>query len=335
MVYIDFTYPPVIPNDEIVVKSLTSNVLTPASSIQVIQPTNLTNNGAAPPSPTPTTPTQNEKFIIKNRNPTPNENLPIGTIWVNKLSGELFVCIDDTKDSNKWVGSQGTIIAPPLYYPVDIFGDNSIIAFYRFNNSTNDESGLFHGEKIGDTKYTTGIFDYALDFGKVPNNKNAFIVRNIELSDSINFSFWVYKYYDNQINPYISLSYRDIYNAILFFEFAEQVRIILDNKFYTFPNAKTFPTYEWIFISLNISNKDKRVELFVHGEFVDEITITNELLLKSYSFNNCLIFGQDQDTYCGGFDVTQSFLGKLDHFRIFRRALSSEEVKKLYKEKER
>ena len=28
--------------------------------------------------------------------------------WVNKTSGELFVCIDNTPDSNVWVGQAGT-----------------------------------------------------------------------------------------------------------------------------------------------------------------------------------------------------------------------------------
>ena len=331
MVYIDFTYPPqsfTFDNNSytVPIKRFPTVIYSPLSTkanFNIQGSTSSINKGTSSDS----------TLIIKDRNPTVNENLPIGTVWINKLSGELFVCVDNTQNANKWIGNQSTIIAPPTYNPVDMFEDNSIIAFYRFNNSTNDESGLFHGKKIGDVNYTVGIFDYAIDFGKVPNNKNAFIVKNIELSDSMNFSFWVYKYYNNQDNPYISLSYKDIYNAILLFEFGGKIRIILDNKLYTFGKSAYIPTNEWVLVSLNIDNKQRIAELFLDGEFVDKVTFSDKLMLSNFSYDNCLVFGQDQDVYCGGFDVTQSFLGKLDHLRIFRRVLLSKEVKKLYEEK--
>jgi hypothetical protein len=272
------------------------------------------------------------KIIIENRNPTPRENLGISTVWVNRSTGEVFLCVDDTKDRNKWAGSFGTVIEPDPFYVVDFFNDNSIVAFYRFNGSCADETGLYHGMNTGATKFVKGLYDKALDFGEVPNSINAFMVQDISLFPEMNYSFWVLKYTDNQINPYISLAYADIYNAILLFEHMGIFKIIIDNKLYAFRKAKVIPTKQWHFISLNIKRNPQVVELYINGKFVDNVYYITDFRPEKYSGNNCLIFGQDQDTYCSGFESSQSFLGRLDQFRIFSRALKPEEIQKLYNE---
>ena len=230
------------------------------------------------------------------------------------------------------MGSFGTVIEPNPFYLVDFFKDNSIVAFYRFNYSTNDETGLFHGFKFGGANYTKGRYDRALDFGEVPNDINAFVVKNIALYPEMNFSFWVYKYSNNQINSYISLAYADIYNAILLFEHDKIFKIIIDNRIYAFHNSSYIPVHEWVFISLNIFRNPKKVDLYINGEYVSTVYYITDFAPEKFSLNNCLVFGQDQDTYCGGFDITQSFLGKLDQFRIFKRTLTPDEIKQLYNE---
>ena len=50
--------------------------------------------------------------------PSSNENLPKGTIWVNDNTGVLFVCTDDTKNNNVWTpisGDGGNIIKSDNY----------------------------------------------------------------------------------------------------------------------------------------------------------------------------------------------------------------------------
>jgi hypothetical protein len=148
----------------------------------------------------------------------------------------------------------------------------------------------------------------------------------------MNFSFWVYKYYDNFLNPYISLAYSDIYNAILLFEHKGLFKIIIENKLYSFQKSKIIPPNQWVFVSFNIFKNPNKVELYIDGEYIDTIYYITEFKLEKYSYDNCLIFGQDQDTYCGGFETTQSFLGRLDQFRIFNRPLTKEEISALYNE---
>jgi len=272
------------------------------------------------------------KVIREKRNPTVYDNYPVGTVFINTVTAEVFICVENNNNITKWVGSFGTVIEPNLYYKTDFFNDNSIIAFYRFDYSTNDDTGIYNGMKTGGTFYSKGKFGTALDFGNIPNSINAFIVQDIELSNKMNFSFWVYKHSNNQLNPYISLAYSNIYNGILLFENNNFFKIIVNNELKTFRYSKFIPTKEWVFISLNIDNEYKKAELYINGEFIDVIYYTAEFSFTDYSYSNCLIFGQDQDTYCGGFDTTQSFLGKVDQFRIFKRTLTNDEIKELYNE---
>ena len=67
----------------------------------------------------------------------------INVLWVNTDSGEIFTCTDNTPDNNQWIGNSGTVIKPAMPQPLDVFGDGSCIAQYKFENTLGDESGLY------------------------------------------------------------------------------------------------------------------------------------------------------------------------------------------------
>ena len=53
------------------------------------------------------------KNIVSENNPTITSNPPyMPYLWTNSVTGELFVCTDNTKDNNKWQGQSGTLIEP-------------------------------------------------------------------------------------------------------------------------------------------------------------------------------------------------------------------------------
>ena len=48
-------------------------------------------------------------ITISENAPTITTNPPyFPFIWTNVVTGELFVCVDNTKDTNVWVGQKGT-----------------------------------------------------------------------------------------------------------------------------------------------------------------------------------------------------------------------------------
>ena len=275
------------------------------------------------------------KIIESNRDPTINDrDYPNGSIWINTKTGIYYLLIDNQLP--RWVSNTGITIEPTAYYITDIFGDNSIIAFYRFDNNTLDDTGVYNGKITGDIRYVKGIHDYAIDFGQIPNNINSFQVKDIELNDNMTFSFWIYKHTTNQLTPYISLAYENKYNGILLFEHNEKLKMIInDYRIYEFPNFRdVLPEKQWIHITLSISSKLKQAQIYLNGELLDILLFKDapDFSYKDYSYNNCLVFGQDQDTYCSGFQETQSYLGILDHFRIFNRMLLPHEIYQLYTE---
>jgi hypothetical protein len=75
-------------------------------------------------------------------NPTvktnPNET---GATWINKTSGEIFVCIDNYTNDNIWKGTSGTSILNTINV-VDFFGDGSGKSLYEFNDNFLDTGGI-------------------------------------------------------------------------------------------------------------------------------------------------------------------------------------------------
>jgi len=86
-------------------------------------------------------------IVVKNTDPTITENLDIDKIWVNKKTGDLFTCIDNTPDKNIWVGTKsGKLIRPiPPADKFDFYGDGSSVAFYKLSGDTRDSGGLYNG----------------------------------------------------------------------------------------------------------------------------------------------------------------------------------------------
>ena len=58
----------------------------------------------------------NTKIINSSENPKTNtnissEDLKLGILWINNVTGEVFTCIDNTLDKNIWIGQLGTKIS--------------------------------------------------------------------------------------------------------------------------------------------------------------------------------------------------------------------------------
>lgn len=66
---------------------------------------------------------------------------------------------------------------------------------------------------------------------------------------------------------------------------------------------------------------------YLDGVLVDEKKITDETIAVA---RNGLILGQEQDRVGGGFALNQNLSGKVDDLYVYNRALSQDEIKKLY-----
>lgn len=100
-----------------------------------------------------------EDSIIKSdTNPETNTNpSEKGTIWINYQTNELFICTDNTTDSNIWIGNKKTIISTKKIYTYDIFNDLTSIAFFQLDDDIIDMGG----------KFDISIYNTEFEIGKI------------------------------------------------------------------------------------------------------------------------------------------------------------------------
>ena len=195
-------------------------------------------------------------------------------------------------------------------HTLDVLGDNSCIACYTFDNNVNDLSGKYNGTWQGTIEYGPGKFGQAAKF-----NGNAWIKTNLILKLGITISFWANENgicisalnsSDNGNNFNIS---RNRFNGGY-----------CDAKIdYSFTN-----TFYHIVVIIPESGNINDLEFYVNG--VKQQTIVTSAKNKIYSNgNNYLIFGKD--TF-----HNVHFKGLIDQVRIFNKALTEDEIVKLYNE---
>lgn len=103
------------------------------------------------------------QYTKNNSNPTQFVNPTFkSATWINNVTGELFVCLDNTINMNYWVGQQGTDIIPLATGTIDIdtvdpFGDNSALGLYQLESNASDLGGNYPGVSSG-VSYRSGLF---------------------------------------------------------------------------------------------------------------------------------------------------------------------------------
>ena len=88
-----------------------------------------------------------------------------GHLWVNKTSGESYICTTATAGSNVWtnIGGGSGNIEPSQVATFDLFGDNSAKLLYQLENNVLDTGGSYNGTNVN-TTFATGKFGQAAVF---------------------------------------------------------------------------------------------------------------------------------------------------------------------------
>jgi prepilin-type N-terminal cleavage/methylation domain-containing protein len=83
----------------------------------------------------------------------------------------------------------------------------------------------------------------------------------------------------------------------------------------------------WHHLAVSWQSKDGTVQIYKDGPKIFSGTHAQG---DSIAGSGCIVFGQDQDSDCGGFQAGQAFGGTLDDIRLFDIALTPLEIQKLY-----
>ena len=263
----------------------------------------------------------NVSIIKSAQDPTTNINPPNkGTIWVNTTTGEIFVCVDNTPNKNVWKGCFGKVVSPITFNTVDVFGDGSCIAFYRFDSNLNDDTGQFNASKNGNIQYDIGIHGNCVQIGD-----GAYIdFVNTELPyRELTVSLWVKAPRRNQviINFFDSSNHADLY----YWGGDENPSIGLNTwNMDCYGDYAALDDWTHIVAVFNFDALKENFKLYINGE-VRSLKYT-----RGSPKLNSLGTVKRVTTFSHPGDTSQLFQGCIDQLRIFNRALSDEEAQQLY-----
>jgi len=252
--------------------------------------------------------------VVRTVDPTIYENLSKDIIWVNKRTGEIFTCIDDTIDANIWRGtSPGKLIRPiPPADKLDFYDDGSCVGFYKLCDNARDSTGKYHGK------------DYLINYvqaydGLVADSVkyNGTIKINLPFSnttDIVVVAGWIKWKGQNATMPFGWASY-DLYcyGGNLGFNTARGDLYGIDFRDYK---------NKWIYVVVEFK-KGEVGNLFING-----IKQSLSQRLGSFNSGSALI----DDTFSiFGWKSGRSYrkFGEVGRVRIFNRALSDLEVEEI------
>ena len=258
------------------------------------------------------------------RNPTVDDipQYP-NTMWINTETGEIFVHIKNCTQENKavWKGCFGTLIAPFTVDKVDIFGDGSGIALWRFEQNANDEGGRYNGVWVGNEQYDIGRWGYAAKFdgnsGVKVGDYDFSNVKAISLHFNWNGGRGTNNWATLLSSKVINQSGNNIIIAI-----ANSKLATYHNGTTQYVSDQTIEQNRWYHLVV-AQTGDQQYTYYLDGVKIAENLPNNNATLDLY------YIGSDNN----GGSVDEPFTGLIDQVRVFNRVPTEDEVQILKEEK--
>ena len=221
-----------------------------------------------------------------------------------------------------------------MSYLTDLFGDGSTLCCFPLDGDANDITGNLSGSMHGGTWVEGKILD-GVDFGSSPNTSNYLQIDDIPMSTDMTFCMWAYQHaHSSSLDTIFSMADDGTSERVLLYYYTsaspQKMVIEVNDNPYTLYTGSGFPVGRWFHVAIRLTGS--KAALFIDGELKSEVSA--ETVSTSYSGDNVIIIGQEQDSRGGGFDENQCWLGMVDHFRAFSRALSADEIMDVYAERE-
>jgi len=200
---------------------------------------------------------------------------------------------------------------------LQVLGDSSCIATYRFENNEDDLSGNYDGTVSGGVQYAAGRYGQAIEFssGHVNTGHNFSLANN-----SFSFSFWFANSATGSTNSYVIstdsaestnnkllIGRRDSNGKLNFAFYANDLNSATD--------VTTDGTWQHWVCTYNASTNSRKI--YLNGSLDASDTASAD-----YQGTGNVEFG---------FGIYQAY-GKLDQVRIFNKEISAAEVTTLYNE---
>ncbi|XP_070622678.1 serum amyloid P-component-like [Erythrolamprus reginae] len=159
----------------------------------------------------------------------------------------------------------------------------------------------------------------------------AFVRLNVTLEKPLTSLTVCLKHHCSLLRSYSLFSYatKSTDNAFLIFKEKPNVYSISvggSDVFFKIPN-EVIPRWEHICVSWN--SKNGLIHFWLNGVLLPRMGTKRGYAISNHA---SIILGQDQDTFGGGFDSSQSFTGDMSAVNMWARTLNTEEVRLLMKD---
>ena len=223
---------------------------------------------------------------------------------------------------------------------LQILGDTSCVATYRFEGNAQDLSGnYYHGSAsnvvydyngtASNIAYATGLFGKAASFN--PSNTSHINIDNLDFpTNNFTVSVWVYLNYVSSSSGYdmILTTAKQNSGGYFYFTFTHNVLTYYDTGAGASVSANTtVVSNQWYHCVLTKSSSTG-VKLYLNN-----VVVGSNSGYTSNNTSNTTSGGVNTiGWYNTGSSTTASFDGLMDQFRIFEKALTAPEINSLYNE---
>ena len=256
------------------------------------------------------------------------------TMWINTQTGEIFVHIKNCQSGDKaiWKGVFGTEIYPNTLDVLDIFGDNSALALWKFDGDLKDVGGKYDAQvQGGSLGFADGRWGQALDYpniGTSPYVVTPTIQRGGHKGFTVSFWLYVYGHTGNWVNViHLSPDGQDMSGnsrqPAIFLHSSDNRRFHIRNDGVNTGNlgieqSQGMIEYQkWHHIVLVV--EPQRLRFYIDKELTDTYDSPEE-----FKFNDGVLFIGDK-WYRKNY--------RIDQLRLINRVITDDEVAKLYDER--
>jgi len=263
---------------------------------------------------------------VEDTDPTPKINPEqVNVVWYNRISGEIFICVDNTPDANRWIGTSGKIIAPTTLNKFDFFDDGSTILVFNFDGNLLDLGGKYNGVVNG-VGLRFGLGRYSQAVQSYYNRYNIKVhIPEMKDYDVITVSAWVeWSGFGCCVMPFGFTRY-DIYTCCSDLGFNTGCGDI-----YGIRNARGLYYNKGFFHIVAEFHKGEDFynnKLWINGE---------RQILSQIRGRPCLhnaVFGEYFYIFGWGANKSYRHFGKVDQLRMFNKGVTDNEVKLLFNER--
>lgn len=214
--------------------------------------------------------------------------------------------------------------------------NDSLVSYINFN----DYNDFNVDKKTGD-KFTNSSVSYSKDgaFSSAayfPITSTSYLSLDNKLVNGLTnftFGFWMKTDSTDASNSIISIANSSNDNEFVVQQSNSNLDIYIQGSVYIVSTSSlnTINNNIWNFITLTRDVQTATLKIYVNGDLLSSQTSCPVSPISVSS--NGFILGQEQDSVGGGFEVSQAYIGYLDEFAIWNRALSNSEISEIYNQK--